>query len=157
MITVAFMGHSDIDVTDALRERVRSEIVALIESNKSIKFLLGSRSDFNDLCRDVLSELKVKYPHIRRVYVRAEYEYINDDYTNYLLERCDETYYPPQLHGLGKYVYVRRNQIMVEKCNVLIVYCDENYVPLGRTRSGTKMAVDFANRKHKRVINVFES
>lgn len=38
--------------------------------------------------------VKEEYPDIKRIYVRAEFPYINDDYKNYLLKSYEDTYYP---------------------------------------------------------------
>lgn len=55
-------------------------------------FLFGSKSEFDALCLDVVTELKEEYPDIKRIYVRAEFPYINDDYRNYLLQCYDDIY-----------------------------------------------------------------
>ena len=73
----------------------------LILHNNVDTFLMGSKSDFDLLCRKAVSELKEKYIHINRIYIRAEYEYINDDYKKYLLESCEATYYPERAINAG--------------------------------------------------------
>ena len=83
--TCTFIGHRTIEKTDALAEKVTSEIRRLITEEGYDTFLLGSKSLFNDLCMDILSELKKEYPHIRRIYVRAEYPVIKDDYKEFCL------------------------------------------------------------------------
>ncbi len=75
------------------------EIEKLIIENNVDKFLFSSRSEFYDLCSRIVSALKEKYPHIKPVYVRAEYPYINEDYEKYLLKVYDETYYSEKIIG----------------------------------------------------------
>ena len=60
-----------------------------------------------------MTKLKEKYPHVKRIYVRAEFPYINDDYLTYLLKSYDETYYPEKLHGSSRAAYVERNYEMI--------------------------------------------
>ena len=116
-------------------------------------FLFGSKSRFNSLCLELVTELKEKYPHIKRIYVRAEYPDINEHYTNYLLESYEETYYPEHIRSAGKAAYVERNYEMINKSKFCIVYYDEPNAPTTR-KSGTKIALDYAVKKGKQVINI---
>ena len=77
--TCCFFGHRKIVAADELRERLYKTIEDLIIYKYVDTFLFGSKSDFDKLCLAVVTELKNKYPHIKRVYVRAEFQYINDD------------------------------------------------------------------------------
>ena len=118
----------------------------LIENENTDTFLLGSRSDFDDLSYDVLKEVKDIHPHIKRIYVRAEFPYIDDDYNEYLLELYDESYFPQSVLGAGRASYVKRNYEMIEKSDFCVFYYDESYTPIGR-RSGTKIAFEYASKK----------
>lgn len=89
--TCCFFGHRKIAEADELRERLYKLIEALIIYKYVDTFLFGSKSEFDKLCLEVVTELKDKYPHIRRIYVRAEYEYISDGYKKYLLQSYDNT------------------------------------------------------------------
>lgn len=151
---VAFIGHRKIERTVDLEARLTKTIADLIKNEAADTFLFGSRSEFNSLCYDVVTDLRDTFLHIRRVFVRGEYEVISRSYQTYLLKFYEETFYPPEVHGAGALSYVKRNQVMVDQCDTLIVYCDEQYRPQ-KANSGTKLAVDYANRKHKRIINLF--
>ena len=115
-------------------------------------FLFGSKSRFNDLCFEITTQIKKKHPHIKRIYVRAEYPYINREYKNYLLKIYDETYYPKKIMRARGAVYVERNIEMIEKSRFCVFYYDEHNLPLNR-KSGTKIAFDYAVRRGKEVIN----
>ena len=84
--TCCFFGHRTINETEELKERLTEIIEKLIVDEKVDTFLFGSKSRFNSLCLELVTEIKGKYPHIKRVYVRAEYPYISEHYKNYLLE-----------------------------------------------------------------------
>lgn len=152
----AFIGHRKIEKTEMLKNRLAQTVKNLIENEGVDTFLFGSRSAFDDICYDIVTRLKEVYTHIRRVYVRAEYECISQDYHDYLLTLYEETYYADQARGAGYRSYIKRNQAMIDKCDVLVVYCDMSYTPPTRTKSGTILAFQYAQKKQKRIINLFE-
>ena len=123
-------------------------IEKLIVDEKVDTFLLGSKSQFNNLCLELVTAIKEKYPHIKRIYVRAEYPDINEQYTNYLLESYEDTYYPEHIRSSGRAAYVERNYEMIDKSKFCIVYYDEPNAPTTR-KSGTKIALDYAVNKRK--------
>lgn len=100
-----------------------------------------------------MTKIKEKYLHIKLIYVRAEYLNNDDNYRNYLLERYEDTYYPEKIIGAGKAVYVERNYEMINKSHFCIVYYDEQNAPTTR-KNGTKIALDYAVRQGKRIINI---
>ncbi len=165
--TCCFFGHRKIENEDELAGRLTYIVEDLI-INKSIDtFLFGSKSEFNSLCRAVVSELRKKYPHIKRIYVRAEYPEITDHYKEYLLESYEETYYPDRLINAGRAVYVERNCEMIDNSAWCVVYYNENYepkkrragknsvVPTYQPNSGTKRAYDYAKRKGAQIVNTY--
>lgn len=151
--TCCFFGHRTIDETEELKTRLRCRIERLITELKIDTFLFGSKSRFNDLCLELVTEMKEKYPHIKRIYVRAEFPVIDNDYKNYLLERYDDTYYPEKIIGAGKSVYIERNCEMIDNSRFCVVYCDRKHTPAAR-KSGTKMALDYAVKHGKHVIKL---
>ena len=151
--TCCFIGHRDINETEELKSKLIEIIEKLIVENSVNTFLFGSKSEFNSLCLKTTTKLKEKYPHIKRIYVRSMYPYIDEDYKNYLLESCDDTYFPEKILNSGKASYVERNYEMIDKSNFCIVYYNENESPTKR-KSGTKVALDYAIKKKKAIINV---
>lgn len=116
-----FIGHREINVTDELKEKLRVVIECLIVDENIDTFLFGSKSQFDDLCYDIVTETKKKHPHIKRIFVRAEYPYIDESYKEYLLERYEDTYFPKSVLGAGKASYVKRNYEMIENSRFCIV------------------------------------
>ena len=153
--TCCFFGHRKIEDTKELRECLIFEIERLIEKENVDTFLFGSKSEFDKLCLLLVSEIKQKYPHIKRVYVRAEYPYIDESYTAYLLESYEHTYYPERILNAGRAVYVERNREMIDKSAFSIVFFDDSYLPSKSKVSGTKLAYDYAISKKNKMINVF--
>ena len=83
--------------------------------------------------------------------MRAEYPDINEQYTNYLLESFEDTYYPEHIRNSGKAAYVERNYEMINKSQYCIVYYDKQNAPTTR-KSGTKIALDYAMKRGKQII-----
>ena len=162
-----FFGHRKIDKTLELKERLLSEIENLITNENVTKFLFGSKSQFDDYCYEIVSELKEKHSHIKRVYVRSDNQHIPDWYEDSLLEHYEETYFPEHMAKAGRASYVERNQEMINKSDACICYYDENYLPPKRKnsrrdlfdyqpKSGTAVAYEYALKKKVKIINVFK-
>ncbi len=151
--TVCFFGHRTINETEELKSKLIDIIEKLIADKNIDTFLFGSKSRFNSLCLELVTGIKEKYPHIKRIYVRAEYPDINEQYTNYLLESYEDTYFPKHIIGSGRAAYAERNYEMINKSQYCIVYYDKSNTPITR-KSGTKIALDYAIKKCKNIINV---
>ncbi len=151
-----FLGHRKIDYSTDCKKRIYKIIEKLINKN-IIYYIFGSKSQFNDLCYSVVSDLKLKYPHIKRIYVRAEYPNINDDYEKYLLERYEYTYFPSNILNSKKAIYIKRNYEMIDNSSYCLFYYDKNYLPNTATTSGTKTAYNYALKNNKNIINLIEN
>ena len=151
--TCCFLGHRNINETEELKLKLLKIIEKLIIIEHVDTFLFGSKSRFNSMCLDLVTSLKIKYPHIKRIYVRAEYLNISENYKNYLLESYDETYYPEKIIKSGKAVYVERNYEMIDNSRFCIVYYNYKNSPISR-KSGTKIALDYAMKRNKKIIRI---
>lgn len=165
--TCCIFGHREIENVEIITLKVSSIVEELIKNKGVATFLFGSKSRFNDLCLKIVTELKIKYPHIKRIYVRAEYNEISDEYKDYLMQQYEDTYYPDGLENAGKAVYVERNREMINKSKFAICYYNENYTPFKkksnsnsimptnpRRKSGTRIAYDYAVKKELTLYNV---
>ena len=151
--TCCFIGHREIEETEELREKLWGIIETLITQKGVDTFLFGSKSGFNSLCHSMVSEIKEKYPHIKRIYVRAEYPYISDRYREYLLEDYEDTYFPSRVLGAGRASYVERNYEMIDSSSYTVFYYKEKSAPTKR-KSGTKIALDYATVRKKVIIKL---
>lgn len=165
--TCCFLGHRKIAETDELKTKLYNEIEKLISENKADTFLFGSKSQFNDLCYKIVTDLKEHYPYIKRIYVRAEFPYISGSYEKYLSQMFEETYYSNKLINAGKAVYVERNFEMIDSSSFCICYYDASYTPPGRKRnkadlleyqpkSGTAIAYEYAVKSGMFMMNVYK-
>ena len=119
-----FFGHRKINETPELIERLTKEIAVLIIEKEVSTFYFGSKSQFDDLCYKVVTELKTKHPHIKRVYVRSAFQHIPDWYEDGLLEHYEDTYFPKHMENAGRASYVERNQEMINKAHERGIKCN---------------------------------
>ena len=154
-----FIGHRSIEVTEELIERLHREIEALIKSGVK-RFLFGSKSVFNDLCHDVVTELKKTYKDIVRVayetrseraVLETEKEKVESQ-AKFVLKKnvtfaaFEERIRDDLMYSSGKASYIERNMLMIDASDHCIFYYDPNYKPIvyGRfnvsDKSGTAIA-----------------
>ena len=163
--TCCFIGHRKINDTPELRERLQSILLDLVE-NGTVNFIFGDHSAFDDLCYDLVTELKEKYPEIKRINFRRDYEDTNDYTMQFLIEGYEESICPKGVGNAGRASYVERNRAMIRESDVCIFYYDENYLPSRRRnsrrdlfdyqpKSGTAIAFAYAESKKKKIINCF--
>lgn len=163
VMQVCFIGHRNLEKTEELISLLRETIVTLIDKGVTT-FLFGSKSEFDNLSYKIVTELKSKYPFIKRVYVRSAYPRIDKSYKEYILQYYEETYFPPKLENAGKSSYVERNYEMIDNSTYCVFYYNENYkTPLNRNKifpsssnSGTKIACKYATKKKKIIINLYK-
>ena len=148
-----FIGHRTIEKTEELIVTLKETVVKLIRTGVT-DFLFGGKSTFDSLSWEVVTELKKAYPYIKRVYVRAVYQDIEQSYEEYLRKLYDETYFPYKIEKAGKYAYVERNCEMIDSSTYCVFYYNEGYcAQLGRN-SGTKFAYKYAQKQKKEIINL---
>ena len=82
-----------------------------------------------------------------------EYPFINENYKKYLLQTYEDTYYPEKIRGSGKVAYIERNYEMINKSDVCVMCYDEDYI-LPNRKSGTRIALKYAKKQGKRIINI---
>ena len=162
-----FIGHRDIQKSEELISSLKQTVIQLIDKGVTT-FLFGSKSGFDSLSWEIVTMLKEKYSFIKRVYVRAEFQYISKSYEDYLLKSYEETYFPQKLERAGRYSYVERNYEMIDNSTFCVFYYNENYVApirispkhklalISKRNSGTKIAYNYAIKKKKTIINLYK-
>jgi len=165
--------------TDVLREKIRKTVKQLITEENVIYFLFGSRSNFDSLCHDVVTEQQEAYPCIQRVAYTCQHECATmkedkaekEQIWSSILKRpmrikdYDAEYEHPTKYTSGKASYVERNQAMINDSDFCVFYFDESYLPPRRKygsnflsdyqpKSGTAVAYQYAMQKKKVIINL---
>lgn len=148
--TCSCFGHSDVDITDDLIARTRIEIGKAIEDSVRI-FLFGGRSDFDDLCYDLVTEKKNANPqlNIKRVFCFAldkqlrkpPYWFAKKDYEALECPTKD-------FSGWYKSIYYR-NAAMIDQSDLILFWVEP------RENSCVYKTYKYAVKKHKRIVNLF--
>ncbi|MBQ3235020.1 MAG: hypothetical protein IJA97_02555 [Clostridia bacterium] len=154
MSVCCIIGHREIALTQNLKDKVYSVIYDLIKSGVEV-FLFGSKSEFNELCYEIVTNLKGEFPNVKRIFVRAEYPIIDDLYYGYLKGFYEESYYYDKDFNSGKLSYIKLNEHLIDCSDCCLFYYDYSYKPKTNTKSGTRLAYDYAVKKRKRIINVY--
>ena len=82
---VCFIGHRTIENIEQIRKQITETVYQLIQSHANT-FLFGSKSQFDSLCWEIITEFQKQYKTIKRIYVRATYPTIQKYYEDYLLK-----------------------------------------------------------------------
>ena len=176
-----FIGHRKIIETKELKQRLQNTIEKLINKNNVKTFIFGSRSEFDFLCHQIVSNLMSLYPTIERVIYtcKSELAVLKEDKAE--LEQMFSTAFKQDItlceyekeiehktkFTSGKASYIERNKAMIDASDYCIFYYDENYKPKKRKHSkndvfeyqpnsGTFLAYNYAKQKKKNIINLFE-
>ncbi len=180
-----FIGHRQIERTDKLMKNLRSLISDLIHEQGVNTFLFGSRSEFDDLCHEIVTELQNDNPLIKRIMYTCRSEYAVKKEEKEERERIaravtkrdikykdyDGEMMSDRLWSAGKASYVERNQDMINASDYCVFYYNPQYQPPKRKysersigeyqpKSGTTLAYEYAlNRKRVQklvsVINIW--
>lgn len=160
-----FIGHRTINRSSALTERL-SELILYLISEGTRVFLFGSNSEFDELCYECVTKLRENNLDIKRVYVKAEYFNADRAHAEFLNGFFESTVCPANLFRAGKAVYIKRNFYMIDVSDFCVFYYDKTYSPVAKqiknsqvshfAKSGTKIAYDYAKKKNKMIINLFD-
>ena len=164
MSVCAFFGHREIfgDV-NVLYNKVKKVVERLIIQGCST-FLFGSKSSFNDLCYNVVTNLKYKYPHISRTMYTCFHELAIKQEEKIYIEKMKDTIVENSRikffddskninEAKGKMSYIIRNRRMIDDSQYCIFYYLEDYLVIkGRKTSGTEIALNYAKKNNKQII-----
>ncbi len=162
-----FIGHRRVGETETLKLRIYSVTEKLIKSGIRV-FLFGDHSEFNDMCYEVVTELKSLYPKILRVLYRKDYPRADAYTLQFYLDEFDDSICPDRVGRAGAAAYIERNRAMIAQSSVCVFYYDTDYRAISRryvknrivtreTKSGTKIAYDFAVSQNSKIIILFEN
>ena len=152
--TCSIIGHREINITEKLKETIKKVVLHLIKDKNVLTFLFGSKGQFNSLCYDIITEIKVDYPESRRIYIRAEYPFISKDYYDYLLEFYEDSIYFDKNGNSSRLNYIKRNEYLINHSQYCLFYFDNNYTPKTKTKSGTAITYYYAIKNNKEIINI---
>ena len=180
-LVCSFFGHRKIEITEELKQRVKNIVEDFIVNHNVLTFLFGSRSDFDYLCHLVVTELKERYPKIKRIsytcknetcILESEREKWDNVFSQIIKEDVkvmgvEAEYEHKTKYTAGRASYVERNHAMINDSDYCVFYYDENYLPpmrkgtkysvnYCRPKSGTALAYAYAKQKKKFLLNIFD-
>ena len=139
MKACSFFGHRDTPQTEELKQKVRETVERLIVEEGVDTFLFGSRSKFDELCHIVVTELKEKYPHIRRIAYLCKHETAClvgagrelkqkiKDLTgrDVYVGEYEDIKTSDQINSAGRACYVERNQLIIDDSKWTLFYLND--------------------------------
>ena len=165
MKACSFFGHRDTPQTEELKQKVGETVERLIVEERVDTFLFGSRSNFDELCYIVVTELKEKYPHIQRIAYLCKHESgclagEGKDEQRRIKELTGRDVYvrefedikkSDRVNSAGRAAYVERNYWMINDSDFVVVHLEE-----GRNdgKSGSRLAYKYSLRQKKSMLTV---
>ena len=168
-IFCCFIGHRKIENIEKIKTNLIRIINILIKRYNVNNFLFGDKSDFNNLCLEIVMTIKKDFPFIKLISYPSNDWYKGQEKENLefnkrvlkkdLIDFDDYVY----LDYYGKFSYVQRNEKMINNSDYCIFYYDKDYTPKNKTnkltnlvgrKSGTQIAFEYANKKKKKIINI---
>ena len=134
---VAFIEPEKYEPTAKSRLCIQEIITKLVIKYGAFVFLFSNAGQFDDDCYSIVTKLKKYYPYIERHYYHGSCDY-DVGYVDYMSEFYDEVHFPKQGVVLPSHL---RFRAMIDVSDVVIT-------------CGTMWAVDYANNKKKRVIDI---
>lgn len=177
---VCFIGHRTVANSEVVKVQLEETVAKLIADGADT-FLFGSRSDFDSLSWEVVTQLQQQHPNIKRISYNAphersftspkEREYFERLYLHFIGKEIQFKEYEGSVDaskcvGATYDIYVMRNYEMIDDSDVCVFYYNKEYLPPRRKqskrnvvdyqpRSGTAVSFIYAQRKNKKIINLF--
>ncbi len=138
---ITFLGHSTLNSSTNLLEKIKETILANTRMDENITFLCGGYGDFDNLSLLACRLVKDKRPNSEVAFVTP--------YVKKLIESqlYDTIIYPSLENVPPKYAIIKRNEWMVDKADLVIAYVKHTY-------GGAYKSLVYAQRKNKYIINL---
>lgn len=145
---ITFCGHGNINIDQNVADKIKDFLIEKIKQYPNAKFYLGGYGCFDSLIFSILRTLKKDFPNIELVFISP---YLDSSYSKLLIanEIYDSTIYPPLETVPKKFAILKRNEWMVDSCDLLIAYVKYSW-------GGARKTLDYAIRKKKPYINFAE-
>ncbi len=166
------IGHRQIKNIEVLKTKAKSVIMNLIINESVDTFLFGSKSDFDNFCYEIVSELiKIDKLNITRIKYacngelgftteeKEKYDKIVANFFKNGLKDYEEVKRFQHLEKSGKASYIERNKMLIDDADICLFYyeykevCEVNEHLLNRN-SGTNIAYNYAISRNKKIINI---
>lgn len=151
---VAFIGHRNFN-SDLLARTVLYKVIDLVEKliteNRAKTFIFGAMDGFDYMGYVTVTELRAeKYPRLKRFYISQIPEGLIES-KKIFIENFEKSKFPFKDINAGNQRFFKRNELIVDACDMLVVYYDKDY-----PEKETKKAYNYAVAKGKKIINLFD-
>ena len=147
----SFFGHRELKITKEEVDKLKNEIIRLIEENNCKTFYFGGFGEFDDLCYDIVCELKQTYPDIKRVFCLSDARLLDKTkQPKWLREQSYEqiVYFDLDFSYWYTRIYYRNCEI-IKRSDYVIFYVDES-----KGEGGAYKALKFAKKIKSNYKNV---
>ena len=117
----------------------------MIENYGVVQFYSGGRGNFDNLCAQLVYELKKKYPHIKNTLFLSYIPQKKEE--NGLLERYDDTVYLLEKRTPPRYAIVKTNEAAVKLADLIVS-------GVRYARGGAYQACEYAQKMGKTIIQL---
>lgn len=143
-----FAGHANIyGEKEIIKEKLKKEIINLIENEGVTEFYNGCKGGFDWLCAETVDELRKDYLFIKSYWVLSYMPKEKDEYPESMLRIFDGTVYPDIEKAPQRFAIVKRNEWMVKNSDILIAYVKHSW-------GGAAKTLEYAQKKKTKIINI---
>lgn len=149
----SFFGHSQIEITDELKVKLKNLLIDLIEKQNANIFYFGGFGQFDDLCYKTVCELKQTYTDLQRIFCTADPRWLRPSKRPRWLneeEYEDIVYLDLDFDRWYQRIYFRNCEMMNQSDFVVFYVKDKS------SRSGAYKALQYATKKKKQYFNLAE-
>ena len=149
MESCSVFGHREIEITNELIGKVRTTFDKLINDGCKY-FYFGGFGEFDNICHKIISELKSKYPHIKRIFCLSDVRHLrisrrprwlkDNDYEDFVYWDLDFDWWYQRIYY--------RNCATIDHSDIVVFYVEE------RENSGAYKAYKYAQKNKKKIINL---
>lgn len=143
-------GHREIEITQNLKEKIKLTFEELIKKENVKYFYFGGFGEFDNLCWEIVSDLKKQYPDIYRIFCLSDPRHQrqskrpkwlkNDDYEEMTYLDLEFDYWYNRLYY--------RNCEMINRSDFVVFYVEHI------ERSGAYKAMQYARKMKKYILNI---
>lgn len=146
MITISFFGHRNI-YNPTLREKLHDCVKKFLVKDK-VRLLIGTHGDFDLLSLSVCRELKSIFDC--KIYLVFTSLAALNKFDKELYKDVETLMYEIEDEHYKKQITIC-NQKMINDSDFIICY-----VNMLKYQSGAKLAITYAKKKNKKIINLYE-
>lgn len=145
---VAFIGHRELFNIVAIENEIEEIAKGLMRKHEFVEFYIGRNGDFDILAASAIKRAQISCETNNSELILVLPYSVKDEC--YYEEYYDNIYYPldPKTHY--KNAIQKRNEWLVENCDMLIAYVEPNRV------GGAMTTLQYAKKRGVNIINLYD-